>query len=437
MDCRILREISIKSDGHIHCDDSLGYGIHLGLVGESSTWNIKRILNGPIYQHVRRSFARGVPPWEETCRGCDLFNEGGIFKDTLDQKITLRIEPTLDCELACSFCMRKKEARARVGDWFLSIAKLKQFLSSCRFHKIDIDMVSYLGWGEPLSHPNFRGLVETVREFFPRVFQEVTTVAQADFQEVLADVAIDLITISCDGIQQASYEQYRKNGDIGKVFKFMEDSKKYKSKHTKIIWKYILFSYNDEKEDLIQAQRLTEEYEIDELHFIITTSANGSTKYNFSTINNFPLISDKAMVVPAAAFKKVMHDFCNDSFERNLASDSTKGYLDKLILTNANMLICEGWILSRSDKLMSSIRAGVNDGEYYRAVSVREKREDVARDLGKEQLEKCGFVLQIPFSQADVNHFILNITFQDADNNKMNFNIDVRTLTRLFAGQMA
>lgn len=83
MDCRILRQITLKADGHLACDDSAGYGIDLGLVRAGGKWKLRDILEGPIYSHVRSSFQQGRTPWPTVCEGCDLLALGAAPNDIL------------------------------------------------------------------------------------------------------------------------------------------------------------------------------------------------------------------------------------------------------------------------------------------------------------------------------------------------------------------
>lgn len=399
MDCRILREISLKSDGFIHCDDSNGYTIHLGQVSESPNWNVRQVLQGPIYEHIRTSFQNGTPPWGDTCRNCDLFHVGKEPEDTLFESIKLRVEPTLACELACAYCKRKREVRTREGEWHLSLKRFNQLLSSCQKNKIEVTYLSYLGWGEPLNHPEFGELVALAKQYYPNLIQEVTTVAQQDFRTVLENAPIDVITISCDGVTQAPYEHYRRHGVIEKVFEFMADSRRYKSAQTKIVWKYIVFSHNDTDEELIKAQELADLYEIDELHFVLTNTDNGSKRFLTNNLHEFPLRSNRARVLNAAALQKIQQDLTSIIPARSLNKGVFKGWIDKLFITNGNLLICEGWLFG-DGQAATSIEIGINGQRFYPAQSLTENRIDVAEHFNQPAMRYSGFVAQLPMPQA-------------------------------------
>lgn len=95
MDCRVLREITLKSNGCLACEDSLGYGIELGQVSRSPAWQLKEVLNGPKYRHVRSSFQAGKVPWPDICEQCDFFSGCSSPLDTLDHRMEILVEPTL------------------------------------------------------------------------------------------------------------------------------------------------------------------------------------------------------------------------------------------------------------------------------------------------------------------------------------------------------
>jgi hypothetical protein len=88
MDCRILRQVTLKADGHLGCDDSAGYNINLGHVLPRRGWRLRDVLNGPIYSHVRSSFKAGKIPWPGMCESCDLFSNGGSPVDNLEERLS-------------------------------------------------------------------------------------------------------------------------------------------------------------------------------------------------------------------------------------------------------------------------------------------------------------------------------------------------------------
>src|SRR5436309_401469 len=144
MDCRIIRSLTLKSDGHFACDDSAGYRVHLGEVSTKQAWNIKSVFEAPVWKHVRQSFAEGRVPWPGTCEHCDLLSPGSPPLDTLASSVEVRIEPTLACELRCPGCERMKEVVRREGEWHLDPAVFESLLKSFVSLGIDVPRIVYL-----------------------------------------------------------------------------------------------------------------------------------------------------------------------------------------------------------------------------------------------------------------------------------------------------
>ncbi len=146
MDCRILRQVTLKSDGHLGCDDSVGYGIDLGRVAPGGGWRLRDVLNGPVYSHVREVFRDGRVPWPGTCEGCDLLADGRAAEDTLDRHIDLLVEPTLACTLGCACCLRKSILRKGRTEDAMDPEVLRQFVGACVREGIALGEVNSIGW---------------------------------------------------------------------------------------------------------------------------------------------------------------------------------------------------------------------------------------------------------------------------------------------------
>jgi hypothetical protein len=199
MDCRILRQITLKADGHLGCDDSVGYKIDLGHVSLNAGWRLRNVLNSPIYSHIRSSFARERVPWIGTCEKCDLFSEHAKPHDTLGTRIDLLVEPTLACDLACACCARKGIIAKGRSTNSLNPTILERLIASCAKDDITIGEVNYSGQGEPLMHDDFRKLFDAVKKHAPLANQIVTTTGNVEFCSTVGSAALDRLIVSCDG----------------------------------------------------------------------------------------------------------------------------------------------------------------------------------------------------------------------------------------------
>ncbi|CAN2533020.1 hypothetical+protein [Methylocapsa aurea] len=400
MDCRILRQLMLKADGHLVCDDSNGYFINLGVVSTTRGWSVAQVLTGAAYSHIRTSFEEGRIPWRDICDSCDLFSKDGIARDTLDRRIRIMIEPTLSCRLGCPTCKRGLEAGRRSGDWDLDPTLFQSLLQSCATQHIEVEEIQYLGWGEPLLHPAFDRLTQIARDYAPNACQEVTTTGNIDFHDGLPAAQIDRIVVSCDGVRQDAYEQFRRNGRLSDVFDFMRDAKQRFHSRPFVEWKYIVFSHNDSDAELVEAQALADQFAVDSLLFILTNSKNRSRRFDVDNIDDFPLRSNIASVVPAAARMKTSRSGAlipegSALGDRPLATL----FLDRCSITESDMAVLEGWTLDADKSYVESIDVIVGNQVRTRARTIH-RRSDVVASRPDVEGPDCGFVLRFPLKRT-------------------------------------
>lgn len=398
MDCRILRHVTLKSDGHLGCDDSVGYGINLGHVSMAPGWRLRDVLNGPIYTHVRNSFKENRAPWPGVCEGCDLLSSGAIPKDTLNERLELLVEPTLACTLSCACCLRRQIISKGRNTSSLDPAVLRRFLESCRSDSIAVDQVHYIGWGEPLMHGEFRELFDTVKSLAPFATQMVTTAGNVDFKSTVGNAPLDRLIVSCDGSRQVAYERYRRGGDFDTVIKFMRDCRKYGDPGVFLEWKYILFEFNDLDEDLLLAQQVAEEIGVDSLLFIITNSKWHSTRFTVDSSEQVPIRSLVASVSPAAAMNATAIACSQFSVVGNEVAGF--GYIDTCTISVGKFLTVEGWAFDLDGSYAIQVELVV-DGLIRARTRTSLTRIDVASAHTNSAGSKCGFLFRIPVD-ADV-----------------------------------
>lgn len=390
MDCRVLRQVMLKADGHLGCDDSSGYSINLGHVSLASGWRLRDVLNGPVYRHVRSSFKEERIPWQGVCEGCDLFSEATSPVDVIDTTIGLMVEPTLACTISCPSCIRKQIISHGRGTSSLDRAILARFVNSCKAEGIEIEYVHYLGWGEPLMHDDFHGLYDVVKAAAPSADQIVTTAANVDFRSTVGDCALDNLIVSVDGCRQEAYEKYRRGGDLEKAIRFMRDCKRYGSPETFLQWKYIIFEFNDSDEEILLAQDMAEDIGVDSILFIITNSKRHSKQFTVDRLDSLPLRSPLAQVSPAAAMNVVALD-CEISNAKILA------FIDKCFITVGKFLDVEGWALDSTGAYVTSVELLV-DGQVKSKTRTMERRKDTRGVHPDAAGIRCGYKFHIPIN---------------------------------------
>lgn len=394
MDCRILRAVTLKSNGRLSCDDSAGYQIEIGSVSPSRHWSFRQTVNAPIYRHIRNSFADGRLPWPDVCPGCDLLNRGAPPNDTLDTEIAVQVEPTLYCTLRCPSCHRREETKLRTGGWYLDPAVFRAFVAGCLRDGVRIREIDYLGWGEPFDHPALGEMLATVNELSPDTHQTVTTHGNLDYDTLSIDARLDRLVVSCDGIRQRPYELYRRNGDVERVVRFIRRAARPHAARARFVqWKYILFDHNDDEADLVAVQRIAEEAGVDEVLFILTNSPERSKRFDAATVDDFPFATERARLDLAPALQKtdrVVHDLAIDRAE---SCGAIRFDVDRLTAREGRLVV-EGWACDAAGRPIAGVACPSPAGGFAPVRHQREPRPDVEAAL--DVARPLGLRFQLP-----------------------------------------
>ena len=350
----------------------------------------------------------GRPPWPGVCETCHTFSPGGIPIDTLDTRLRIMVEPTLSCNLACPSCRRPREGRERTGAWDLAPSIFEALVASCAKSNIEVEEIHYLGWGEPFLYPELSKLTHIARHWQPHCVQEVTSSGSVEFYDYLEDADLDRLIISCDGVRQESYVQYRRNGSIAKVFKLMSNLNRFRS-NPFTEWKYILFEHNDTDEDILFAQDLAKQFALDSLLFIITHSKKASKRFTARTIAEFPIKhQDLVTISPAAGIMTIKHA------GRILPKVSVLGdrgdfslFVDQAHITISDILELRGWALRSDGRYVDRIDC-YHGLDLISTAYPRERRRDVPRHRRSSVGPDCGFVFKIPLKPG-VSYSNLNL----------------------------
>ncbi len=283
MHCAILSSLYVRANGEIPCYDDAGAQIMLTSVSADRVFNADTELNNHAFSHIRSSLLAERMPWENTCKRCSMMRVDEPLKDFLGQRLiaTLQVEPTLACGLLCPACTRTEDLKTRRKPHRLSPEDFAALLRGLRRDGYSVGIIEYCGNGEPMNNPLLAEFVKVGRRFFPNTRQRLITNGNFTYDGKLDSVHIDEFIISCDGAKQSSYEQYRVNGNINKVFDFMKSiPDEIAGYHQKKIWKYILFDFNDTDEEILLAQELKDQFGVHEIMFVRTHSARRSTRFD-------------------------------------------------------------------------------------------------------------------------------------------------------------
>lgn len=297
MNCEILETLYLRSNGDIPCNDDAGESVLLGLIrARQAGWSASGHFNNHRYRHIRAALQRGEPPWPGVCARCAFFRPHEPYADALAARRIrkIQVEPSLACRLRCPACSNRWQVRARGEPLQLAPALFTRVLEALRDEGYRVDEIEYCGQGEPLLHPDFPGFVRRARELFPTARQRLITSGNFDFADATGGERIDEIMVSCDGAFADSYARYRVGGDLEVALRFLRDAAAARDRRGgAVIWKYILFEWNDSLAELTAARTLATEMGLDWLLFVYTHSAGRSRGYTAVNAPSFPVLGPR------------------------------------------------------------------------------------------------------------------------------------------------
>lgn len=267
---RPWNQIAVLSDGTAVC--ACIDAEKTNPLGSFVDQKLEEIWNGAAYQGLRTSIGKNIDA-VPICRGCpnrvaEPAPPEGYVSGVPKPKV-LFLESTALCNLTCPGCNREGIEGGRTEqmmDFELYkkvIDELSPGLTYMEFH---------IG-GENYLHKRAHDMVRYCKDKNPGV--AVLSSTNGHFfhtderVEQLLDSGIDALIISVDGARQESYEKYRVNGDIERVFDGVRRIRRLREKRggdaPLLIWRYILFDWNDSPEEMNEARRLAPEVGFDHL----------------------------------------------------------------------------------------------------------------------------------------------------------------------------
>jgi organic radical activating enzyme len=293
MNCEILHTLYVRSNGDVPCNDDAGEQVLLGRIDlRNERWRVGTLLTNYSYRRIREAWQEGVMPWPNACVQCAFFRPKEEYRDPLAQKQIrkLQIEPSVGCRLRCPGCLGRLQARIRSSPLHMDLRLFERVLRSLREEGYSVGEVEYCGQGEPLLHPEFPEFVRRARSYYPNAVQRLITSGNFEYQAATQGEWIDEIMVSCDGLDQASYEQYRIGGHADRAIQFMRDAPRtVHGRQQSMIWKYILFEYNDSDDEIRRAQQLAQELAVHAMLFVFTHSKEKSHRYTPRNVAEFPI----------------------------------------------------------------------------------------------------------------------------------------------------
>jgi hypothetical protein len=285
-----FREMVINCDGTVACGSTSEAPLLDRYEGQAVGKPLSSVWEGPGFIAMRARILAGD---SSGCKGCKLHQDPG-FAPLSEADLRkgpagpgfiqqLLIEPTAQCNLDCptvcghSYPRRRQPAFKRKAR-FLSLDVFTQIVEGL---DRPVEKFCLYNYGEPLLHPEFFTMCELIRERYPssqiHTSTNGTRLKDEAVRAGLLRSGLDEIVVSIDGASQATYEAYRRGGRLDEILEGMrlliEERDKAGLVLPRIIWRYILFSWNDSDEELAQAQQMAQEIGVDRFCFHLSDLA--------------------------------------------------------------------------------------------------------------------------------------------------------------------
>ncbi|MDD3687848.1 MAG: radical SAM/SPASM domain-containing protein [Bacteroidales bacterium] len=172
----------------------------------------------------------------------------------------LSFEPTNYCNLKCPACPSGSGKLTRQKG-FADIDVFKNLIDENKKHLINLILHFQ---GEPLLHKQLGNMISYARN--NRIFTELSTNANllASVFDSLKENMPDKIIISLDGLTQETYNKYRVNGEINKVFEALKLlSQMPKKKRPFVEVQFLVFSHNEN--EIPNLKRIKSQFKIDKI----------------------------------------------------------------------------------------------------------------------------------------------------------------------------
>ena len=299
--CHWFNEIIILSDGNVTtcCQDAKGENVYANIYEHS-------------FEEVKQRFAdyrkrlTMVPDCLPRCSMC--FNkyrsqpEGvatfNVQLDAAPEQIQaylqnsetasgyLVIEPTVHCTLKCRGCIHGKEDMNKFRtSGFLDIERLKSWIAP---HLPQIKNIRYYNYGETFIHPKAIEFCAFVKKETPEISLTVATngmpLNSMEKRRQLIRSGVDALYFSIHGSCQHSVEQYMTDKfDFEKMMEILSDlaamRKEMGQNKPELVWKYILFEWNDTDEHIRRAKDLACRAGVDSVLFTLTSAPSPSKRF--------------------------------------------------------------------------------------------------------------------------------------------------------------
>ncbi|MEI6787292.1 MAG: putative nucleotide-diphospho-sugar transferase [bacterium] len=209
----------------------------------------------------------------------------------LPARVTL--EASTLCQLNCPTCPTALGiTRERFGAGFLAFTDFKQFAD----HHPQVSEIELSNWGEVFLNPELGKILEYAHAqnitLTLRNGANLNTVSP-EILEALVRFRLHSLSCSIDGASQATYSQYRKNGNFESVIRNIESlntlKAKFKSPYPGLAWQFVAFGHNEH--EIESARQMARKLH---MRFALKLSWDDLYSQTFSPIRNRTLLRSQS-----------------------------------------------------------------------------------------------------------------------------------------------
>jgi len=282
--CLMTDSLFIRANGDLACWDDVGEYLILRTISPDALRRGQELdlFDFDELKRIRASFLSGEAP-HEICSRCAVRGLGGTTSLRPRQMRILHLEASFICHLKCPLCISpQKRRKLRPQPHNMPISLVDGVLRQLRTEGVDeIHTVHFEGRGDPMMNPKLAEIVTLVRQYYPRATTMVTTHGNVPCRPWMFNGDLDLLRLSVDGATQETYSRYRVGGHLDSVLELMRDIRDQRRQHEtglKVLWRYILFEWNDSDREIREAARLADELDV-QLVFLLTSSEGRSKRF--------------------------------------------------------------------------------------------------------------------------------------------------------------
>jgi MoaA/NifB/PqqE/SkfB family radical SAM enzyme len=161
----------------------------------------------------------------------------------------LIVDPSNMCQLGCPGCVHSARSEGlKVFDWRKGTLSEDRFSALLKLYGPYAIGIYFCNYGEPLLNLNTPRLIRQAKNYLMGTALSTSLSVQRFDPDSYVESGLDFMVLSVDGATQATYERFRRNGDLELVLdniRRLVDARRRYGKHTPVLsWNFLAFEHN-------------------------------------------------------------------------------------------------------------------------------------------------------------------------------------------------